>query len=351
MSDPVLISELQKVFYINAAAIGSRATALLPLWDGEHWHSWVPVGEGKLIKMQIHSVAQGDYFAKMPESEADLFIPFVDIMWQRASWPNVVSLIRAIEESFLKMATSMAKLKHAFYTRRFLPDGALRNFADTEVEYLIVLCRTAFDLLQELIMKLWKGVTLADAEAEEKRKGRSLPETFSKMCLQDKAKPYTTEEIQSKFGLPPLMAEEYVQAQPFFSALRDIRNGIVHSGSGIEMIFVTERGFCIPKDSRLMRDIPCSQNAAYNENLVSLMPWLAELIMKTITACTQIVGAFASVIRMSDELAPGYRVFVRNPSSGALVELLAIIGGASPWWDDLGGDTHDAERAATVQFL
>jgi hypothetical protein len=351
MRNPVLVSEIQKVFYINAAAIGGRTTVLLPLWDGEQWHSWIPIGEGKLIKMQMHGVAQGDYFAKTPESEGDLFIPFVDLMWQRASWPNVVSLIRAIEESFLKMATSVAKLKHAFYTRGSLPQGALRNFANTEVEYLIVSCRTVFDLLQELIMKLWKGVTLADAEAELKRKGQSLPETFSKMCLQDKARPYTAEEIQTKFGLPLIMAQQYVQAEPFFSTLRDIRNGIVHSGSGIEMIFETERGFCIPKDSRLIQDIPYSQSAAYNENLVSLMPWLAELVTKTITTCTEIVAAFASIIQMAEELAPGYRVFVRNPSSSALVELLAIKEGGSPWWDDPNSPIPDAESGAVVQLL
>lgn len=351
MRDPVLISELEKVFYINAAAIRGRTTALLPLWDGKQWHSWIPIGEGKLIKMQMVNVAQGDYFAKEPEADGDLFIPLVDLLWQRASWPDVVFLIRALEESFLKMATSLAKLKHVFLTRQSLPNGALRNFADTEVEYNIVLCRTVFDLLQELMMKLWKGVTLTDPEAEQKRKGRALPDTFSKMCLQDKAKPYTAEEIEVKFGLPYVLAQKYAEAEPFFSALRNLRNGTVHGGSGVKMIFETERGFCIPNDSRLVRDIPCAQTAVYNENLISLMPWLAEVVTRTITTCTQIVAAFASVIQMSEELAPGYRVFVRNPSSSALVELLAIKEGESPWWDDPDGPLSEAEGAATIQLF
>jgi hypothetical protein len=334
MRDPILFSEMEKVFYINSAAIGGRTTNLLPLWDGEQWHSWFPIGGGKLIKIQMHDVAQGDYFAERAKSEGDLFIPFVDLMWQRASWPEAVPLIQAIEGGFLRMATCMAKLKHAFLTQNSMPDGALTNFAATEIEYLTVLCRTVFDLLQELIMKLWKKVRLTDAEAERTRKGRSLPDTFSKMCLQDKAIPYSAGEIEAKFGLPPVMAQQYAKAEPFFSALRDIRNAIVHSGTGVEMIFETERGFCIPKDSRLLNGIACSQNAAYNENLVSLMPWLAEVVTKTISTCTEIVAAFAAAIEMPEEVAPGYRVFVRNPSSSALIELLSIKDGGSPWWGE-----------------
>ena len=203
-------------------ALRDRAINLMPLWDGEKWHSWVPVGNGKVIRMQIAGVSEGDYLAKAAQLDSDLFITFVDLMWQRASWPEIVPLITEIEDDFRNMGTSLAKLKHIFQTRSLLPQGAPRTFANTELEYLIILCRTVFDLLQEMMSRIWQSrVFLLDPVAERRRKAAKLPDTFSKMCLRDNS-PRSVEEMEQKFGLPRSMAERYVQAIPFFVELREL---------------------------------------------------------------------------------------------------------------------------------
>ena len=44
------------------------------------------------------------------------------------------------------------------------------------------------------------------------------------------------------------------------------------------------------------------------------------------------MAAFGKVIQLSPEIAPGYLVYVRGPHTDALVEVLKVHSGGSPWW-------------------
>jgi hypothetical protein len=157
--------ELQQVPHLNLGPLGDRVVNLMSLWDGEHWHSWVPIGD-KVMKLQVVDVAEGLYLARPAARHSDLFIPFVDLMWQRASWPEIVPLLTAICDDFRNMGTSIAKLRHIFNTCQMLPAGAAREFASTELEYLVILSRAQFDLLQEMMAKIWhQRVRLNDPTA------------------------------------------------------------------------------------------------------------------------------------------------------------------------------------------
>jgi hypothetical protein len=48
--------------------------------------------------------------------------------------------------------------------------------AATGVEYILLVCRSIFDLLQELVAKLWKTIKLADSTV----KTQQLKKTFSR---------------------------------------------------------------------------------------------------------------------------------------------------------------------------
>jgi hypothetical protein len=334
----ILKEELQQIPHLNVEAIGDRTVNLMSLWDGEQWHSWIPVGD-KVMKVQMVDVAEGHYLAKSAARHSDLFIPFVDLMWQRASWPEIVPLVTAICDDFRNMGTSIAKLKHVFNTRHLLPAGAARTFASTELEYLVILARTIFDLLQEMMATIWdRRVRLTDPAAELIRKRRKLPDTFSSLCLKEKRTPRTVEEIEERFALPRAMAEQYAAAASFFLRLREVRDGVVHSGKDFDPVFETERGFCVAKRTSPFDAFNWQSHHAYNENLVSVLPWLSNIILQTIGTCTALMGAFASLIPLPEELAPGYRVFVRGPNNDALIEVLEIHEGKSPWWGPPPGE-------------
>lgn len=323
----------------------------MPLWDGKDWRMWVdtPVGliEGKMV-----DTVEGDYVGVGAAKESDLFIPFVHLMWQRASWPEVCPLISAISDDFddfHNMGTSLAKLKHFFQSQLALPPRSASRFAYTELEYLVMLTRTVFDLLQEMISLLWANhVQLLDKQAESRRLSRKLPTTFSRLVLRDKQEPRSADEIETEFGLPKPLAEEYAGITSFFSRLRNLRDAVVHGGTGVGEIYVTERGFCInPKHRPFSAFDDWRPEHYYNEHIASVLPWIANLILRTIQACNGLTTTFGKVIQLSPEIAPGYLVYVRGPHNEAIVEVLKVRSGGSPWWI-LGGPAVEPESVEKI---
>ncbi len=110
-----------------------------------------------LIEGKIIDTAESDYVAKSAARPSDLFIPFIHIMWQQGSWSEICPLIIAISQDFHNMGTSVAKLRHFHEFRKPIGGRGAHRFALTELEYLVTLCRTTFDLLQEMIALIWKN--------------------------------------------------------------------------------------------------------------------------------------------------------------------------------------------------
>lgn len=324
---------LMQILHLDLSELGERSVWNFPVWDGKNWRHWLIQGdsaiEGKLV-----GVVKSNYLAKSPQDESDLSIPFVEIMWQRASWPEIVHLISGIENCFRKMGTSVAKMKHFYLTRDQLPIGAAADFATTEFEYLIVLCRTVFDLLQETISSLWnQRVRLNQPELEAIRKARKPPDTFSSICLKDKGSPKSSQELQERYAFPKEMADQYVAAAPMFFHLRELRTRTVHAGGDPAFIFDTDRGFCISKTNDLLTAIPDVFIHDYNDQIVSVLPLIGAMVAQTIQVCNSLMLAFASRIPLPAEIAPGYRIYMKFPSIVALHEILPVAQGDSPWWD------------------
>jgi hypothetical protein len=330
----ITIDSLKVVPYLKIEHLGDgRTIKLMPLWDGKNWRVWIdtPVG---IIEAKMMDTVEGDYVGVGAAKESDLFIPFVHLMWQRANWPEICPLIMSISDDFHNMGTSLAKLKHFFHSQNSLPPRSVARFAYTELEYLIMLTRTVFDLLQEMISILWaNSVQLLDEAAESRRRSGKLPKTFSRLVLRDKQEPRSAAEIESEFGLPKPLAEQYAGVAPFFSHLRDLRNAVVHGGTGVGEIYVTERGFCInPKQRPFSSFNGWQPEHYYNENIASVLPWIANLILQTIQACNSLMTTFGQVIQLPPEIAPGYIIYVRGPHNEAMVEVLKVHSGGSPWW-------------------
>ncbi|MBI3415127.1 MAG: hypothetical protein HY043_07375 [Verrucomicrobia bacterium] len=331
-----------QVPYLDLSRVGDRVVNLMPLWDGRSWKHWVP-GPGGILEVEPIDVVESDYVAKEAACEHDLLIPFVELMWQRMTFPEVCPLIGAICDDFHNLGTTVAKLRHFHRTRDLLPESDLGRFAATELEYLLVLSRTIFDLLQEVVSELFsERVRWADSGCEAKRKARKLPTKFSKVVLREKKDYRSVDEIHDCFGLPEIVARAYAERAMFFSNLRDSRDAVVHHGRSVGTVFATPRGFCIdPKEAPFSRYKCWKGDHYYNEHVASVLPWIAEIVLGTIDACNAIMYAIASVVIFPPDIAPGYRVFVRGPSTPALVEVLRVSSGGSPWWDESDDGTLD----------
>jgi hypothetical protein len=100
----ITIEELQKVSYLDTRYLEDRTVKLMPLWTGSDWKMWLDTSDGLVIETRIVDVGEGDYIAQTAARESDLYIPFVHLMWQCASWTEICPLILAISDDFHNMA-------------------------------------------------------------------------------------------------------------------------------------------------------------------------------------------------------------------------------------------------------
>jgi hypothetical protein len=157
-------TELAKLPHIKTTELNGRSVLLMPLWDGTAWNQWIDVPNGQLIKVQVVDTIRSNYLAKAPVAEHDVRIEFVEFMWQRASWPEVSRLIVGICDDFHLLATCAAKMEHFHQTCKSIDQSLISSFIQTELEYLIVVARSVFDLLQEIIAHFWNNrVRLSDS--------------------------------------------------------------------------------------------------------------------------------------------------------------------------------------------
>lgn len=116
-------------------------------------------------------------------------------------------------------------------------------------------------------------------------------------------------------------------------------------------IFVTEKGFCVLPTMRPFSDFPWKAEHYFNENIVSLKPWIAHIIARTIEACSALLLSLANAnaTRLPTEIAEGYRVFLRDPANRALLRLLEAETEIKP-----GGPTqrsHNSRHPTPVNTL
>lgn len=163
------------------------------------------------------------------------------------------------------------------------------------------------------------------------------------MAVVGRDSPRAAADLSQQYALPSALAEAYACHAPFFISLLKTRDRIVHGGTSVKSIFETEKGFCVDPKQPPFNDVAWTAAHRYNENIVSMLPWVAHIVFGTIDACNDLAGTFANVISLPDEIAPGHRVFIRDPANPALIELQRISSGDGTWWK--GTATRDEGMA------
>ena len=131
------------------------------------------------------------------------------------------------------------------------------------------------------------------------------------------------------------MATAYEAVTPFFQRIRRFGDAIVHLGKDPDLVFVTERGFCIPLTAYGFGELEFWRpEHKWNEYLISLLPLIAHVVIGTIQACNDLVSAFAEEITLPPQIAPRYRVFFRGPNNEGLLWMLDVAQGAPAWWSE-----------------
>lgn len=337
MESTIDIAELSKIPFIDSKNIGGRGLSTLTFYDGGQWQMWFPLSSG--LTMLKGEPAEADYFAKSPEKDTDIYLDFLNFMTQRACWADVMKTIDGIRCDVHNLGASLGKLDLFYQASR---DRRLEvtRFVSTEIEYVFCVCRSLFDLLQEIIAALWKRVKLLDETVKKKQ----LPNSFRKMVLKDE-KLLSVADIEEQWHVSQALAEFYHRHGPFFELLRNYRDAVVHSGRDLRAIFVTERGFAVSADFQPFASfgVWSDQNMLPNR-LASLRPVVAYVITETLRACEDFVQSISREIYFPPEIAPGFKLFLRGFHNRHLIEMKSVLSECR-WWDaepKPGADSGDA---------
>lgn len=299
------LSKLSIIPYLDISNLHGRFISTLIFYEDGAWRTWISAGD-QLVEIRAWP-AESFYFAVEPESPTDICFHFLDFIAQRASFPRLQKPILGLRDDVFNLSASLAKISHLNASKDTVGPGVSRMVV-TEVEYLFSVCRSVFDLLQEIASGLWETINLHDASLNKK----PLKDTFSKMVL-FQGRSSTENELIERFGLPAPLADYYVRNTNFFMTLREFRDNIIHRGSQIQTIFSSETGFLIQHSLRPFSDMAIwSEEEQQPNDLVPLFPALCVIVHKTLSACEDFSSTIEQIIQFPPQIAPNMRFFMRG---------------------------------------
>lgn len=310
--------EIDKLFHIRKDRDNNRIIPICPALDDlGQFHIWV-LGDDKILELKGEPIEQV-YFAKKQHSDSDFYFEFLNYMYQRATSVDILKLLDIIRNDVYKLTTCLAKIE-LYHKLKNKQDIEIHRFVETEVEYLFVLCRRLYDLLQKVACNLWRNNNYF-----KKCSKNQLNYSFSRMVLNGDNL-LTKEELQQTYGLIPAFALFYVNEAPFFKILRNYRNKIIHSGFSMDYIYGTEKGFACHATSEPFSSFNVWNNKTFlPNNLAPLNPVLAHIIGRTLCAMNHFVDIMKKEKVLSDEIAPGYSLFMKGYHTDKLSTLPEMV--------------------------
>lgn len=316
--EKVDLSKLAAIPYLDLSNHLGRTLSSLCFYDGD-WKMWISAGD-RLIQTSAWP-AEAFYFARAPERPSDLCLQTLNFVAQRASFPELMKAFVGFQDDVFNVSASLAKICFLHAHRDTIKHGVGRMVI-TEVEYILSVCRSMFDLLQEMVGYLWNSIQIVDSSIKKK----PLKSSFTDMILQS-GQPVSAIQISERFGLPPALAEVYIRHSQFFLNLRRIRDNIAHRGSQVQTIFTGETGFLVAGNLRPFSDWDIWRDEEREpNNLVPLLPALGLVVHHTLTACEEFFHALEGVIAFPSPLVPGMAFFMRGYFND---DFLAILSDAA----------------------
>lgn len=311
-------------FDVTAWAPG-RSISNPHFFVGGEWHCWFAAGNE--LRRIYAWPAEANYFGDAPERETDQSFRLLNLIHQRASYPEMYRASDGIWNDFQNFATSLAKINLFYETSKRTKGTDTVRFVQTEIEYIVMVGRGVYDLLQEMIAAHWERITLFEPAKHK----RSLPKSFADMALKGDT-PRTSEELQEKYGLPKILADWYVSQTLFFKWLRLLRNQLAHGGhSPVQLLFCTERGYAIHREEKPWCDLyDWPKDVELPNGLVPIRPAICAIIHSTVLATESIAEIFERTIQFPKELFPGLKYFSRGYHDREYHQIGEVL--RDSWW-------------------
>jgi hypothetical protein len=322
--------EYHEIPYFRNVPKDGRIIFLNPLFNHEK-NDWVVLVQTKPDKLQRLMGAEpivSCYLGFQPaDPKRDFEFNLGTFVIQHLSFQGVTGSLFALENDAHNCSAILEKYLLISNRDKNQRDG-LNLLLRTELEYLIVVIRSFYDLLQ----RLSKNAASLVREVDEPRKRviQELPDSFADVVLQSD-QPRTVEQIQEKFKLPILLARFYASEAEHFKWLRELRVAIEHHGDTPPLIFDVDDGAAVDIKEYPWNGISIWNEPEFirNERLGSLHLVFVFLINQAMEMTSRYVQAFSESIPLPPAIESGIKVYVRNQYSHHLVNLKETM--KLPW--------------------
>ena len=329
-------TELKKLPYVRRLPSDGRAVPIYAYYDDAEndWHSYFATREGELRRLAGGELVTGTYLSNSPaEPDRDFEIPLGTFVIRHLSFPKVVPAVSefANDVSHLSAVLEKYHMISAIRQHRSIEAGLL---AASETEYLLMLVRSTYDVLQTVCRETAEFVR---SRGSNRRAFQPLPTSFARVVLAG-LRLRSRDEIKDKFGLTGALASFYATQGPSFKLVRDLRDDMVHRRRELPWIFRLEEGLATSVDEPPWSRLPLWTPALIrNKRLGSLRAVFAYLTRNVLEAAASFMAAFGSSVGVRPALDPDVRMYLRGPFTHRLLRLDDLL--ANPW----EGESEEAQ--------
>lgn len=300
-------------FLDKAELTGGRFLNTLMFYDGT-WRTYMPTGEtGKFVEVHMWP-AEACYFGKSAEKASDLNLRLLQLLSQHANFDYLRMHFEAIVDDLFNLSASLYKIDVIHKDQH----AGVSRLAATEVEFILITCRSIFDHVQEIMQKLWAKIELQETTIKK----QGLSPRFAGTALKGNS-PRRAIELVDAYGLPFDIAAIYERHAPMFLKIRTFRDNLIHKGQPIEHLHNRADGFFVLKRLGPFQGLDIwDADELDGGDFATLRPILAQVMHGTVHACEEFAHAIASLISVPKAIAPGMKFYLRGYFNDELVAAL-----------------------------
>lgn len=320
-SEPLGIEQLSKLPYLRTVPRDGRIVPLITFYEpaAADWHLHMIVKPGELGRMAGGEPISGSYLSpKVAAPSTDVEFALGTLVIQHLSFIEALDLLDRLQNDVHRCAAILEKY-HLLWETRLARDRSASLLVQSELEYLLFLLRSLYDLLQGMVRTLAAKFIHLTGSNEPKIKG--LPSSFREMVMtNDRLR--SVDEIEDRWNLPRALAAWYVEEGQFFRLLRSLRDGIAHRGATVPTVFETEWGFAVSPDKDPWKQVHSLLPGERQPNdLASLRGLFAEFIHRGIGATDGLTVVLHSLVQLPEPIFQDVRLFIRSPFGNRLAVL------------------------------
>lgn len=324
MSKTVPYKELSKLAHlkINEEDYLDRFIPMFALYDTK-WNQFFNTENG-LININSVDVVDGLYFAKEAVEKDDLKLIFFNLMYKKANFKDKSEFIYYILDDIQNLSASVEKINYFYTMHNQIDSYVLSKYVSTELEYIFKVSRSVFDLLQELINVIWNKFQYIDSNIYKKVFNKKSRTSFTSV-IENNKKLLSINELMLKHTIPEELAKFYYYNGEFFYWLKSYRDKISHSGKSFD-IFIGEEGFSLSIKKNHFSDLHVwnDKNTLKND-LGSVKTLVSYVVLNTINALDEYAKTINSIVKLPNDIAPDYNLYLRSKFNTTLKELHTYI--------------------------